>query len=168
MPFGLTNAPATFQHVMNEIFKDYLDDFLLTYLDDLLIYSQTLDEHRKQVKKVLTRLRKYDLFAKPEKCEFEKKVVEYLGFIISEEGVRMDPKKVEAVLEWEEPRNVKEVQSFLGFANFYRRFIKEYSKVVSPLTDLLKKENQKKFPLKEEEKKAFEILKLAFTSAPIL
>jgi hypothetical protein len=81
MPFGLTNAPATFQHVMNEVFKDYLDEFLLTYLDDLLIYSQTLEEHREQVKKVLTRLREYDLFAKPKKCEFKKKSVEYLGLL---------------------------------------------------------------------------------------
>jgi hypothetical protein len=104
MPMGLTNAPATFQHAMNSIFSEYLDRFLLVYLDDLLIYSNDLQEHREQVRKVLKKLRENDFFAKPEKCEFEKHSVEYLGFIIEEGGVKMDRKKVEAILDWKEPR----------------------------------------------------------------
>jgi hypothetical protein len=117
---------------------------------------------------VLRKLRKNDLFAKPEKCEFEKNSVEYLGFIIGEGGVKMDRKKVETILDWEEPRNVHDIQVFLGFANFYRQFIREYSKKAAGLTDLLRKENKKKFPLSERARWSFKELKTAFTTAPIL
>jgi transposase InsO family protein len=168
MPMGLTNAPATFQHVMNDIFKEYLDEFLLVYLDDLLIYSENLAEHRQQVKQVLQKLREHDLFAKPEKCEFEKDQVEYLGFVVSEKGVFMDKGKVKAIEEWEEPKSVHDVQVFLGFANFYRRFILNYSKKAIGLTNLLKKENRKAFPISVEARKSFETLKKAFITAPIL
>ena len=147
MPMGLTNAPATFQHAMNEIFREHLDTFVLVYLDDILIYSKNKEEHRKHVRKVLELLRKNDLFAKPEKCAFGVDTVEYLGFVVSPEGVTMDKGKVQAILEWEEPRNVHDVQVFLGFANFYRRFILNYSKKATALTNLLKKENKKNFPL---------------------
>jgi hypothetical protein len=168
MPMGLTNAPATFQHAMNSIFSEYLDHFLLLYLDDLLIYSDNLEEHREQVKRVLRKLRENDLFAKPEKCEFEKNSVKYLRFIVGEEVVKMDRKKVEAILDWEEPQNVHDVQVFLGFANFYHRFIREYSKKAAGLTDLLRKENKKKFPLSERARRSFEDLKMVFTTASIL
>ena len=109
------------------------------YLDDILIYSKTLEEHRQHVRAVLERLQKAGLYLKPEKCEFHETQVEYLGLIVSTEGIKMDLGKLSAVLDWEEPRNVKDVQSFLGFANFYRRFINNYSRIVGPLTDLTHK-----------------------------
>ena len=104
------------------------------YLDDILIYSDSLDQHRSQVREVLTRLRKVRLFANPKKCKFHTNTIEYLGFIMSLEGLRMDPAKVNTILKWPEPRNVKDIQSFLGFANFYRRFINGYSEMIQPLT----------------------------------
>jgi hypothetical protein len=119
MPFGLTNAPATFQHSMNEIFHDLLDVCVVVYLDDILIYSYDLETHQKQVKDVLQRLRKYDLHARLEKSGFHMDSIEYLGVIISLNGIAMDPEKVKVNLDWPVPTSVKEIQSFLGFANFY-------------------------------------------------
>ena len=123
MPFGLTNAPATFQHFMHDIFRDYLDLFLVVYLDDLLIYTNgTLEEHATHVRLVLERLRKEKLYAKAEKCEFHQTTVEFLGFIISPDGVTMDPKKVDAITNWPTPTCVRDIQSFLGFAKFLSAF----------------------------------------------
>ena len=139
MPFGLTNAPATFQNLMNDIFREFLDDFAIVYLDDILIFSQTLEEHKRHVRLVLERLRANGLFAKPEKCSFYQDEIDYLGYIVSANGIKMDPKKVSAITEWPEPTSVNNIQSFLGFANFYRRFIKDYSRIAAPLTRLLKK-----------------------------
>jgi len=132
MPFGLTNAPATFQHLMNDVLRDFLDDFVVVYLDDILIFSTSLDEHKRHVRRVLERLRDNGLFAKPEKCAFHQREIEYLGYLVSPDGVKMDPKKVSAILDWPEPTNVTQLQAFLGFANFYRRFIHSYSKVAVP------------------------------------
>jgi hypothetical protein len=120
MPFGLTNAPASFQHFINDVLRPYLDVFVTTYLDDILIYSDNLEDHRRHVLKVLEALTKAGLHLKPEKCEFHQWEVKYLGFIISTSGTKMDPAKVATIQEWPEPQNVKDVQSFLGFANFYR------------------------------------------------
>ena len=139
MPFGLTNAPAVFQHMANDIFRDFLDIFLIIYLDDLLIYSKTQGEHDIHVRQVLERLRKYGLYAKLEKCSFDCKQVEFLGYTISSQGVFMDPAKVQTILEWKPPCSVRDVQCFLGFANFYRKFIHNYSSIVLPLTQLTKK-----------------------------
>ena len=166
MPFGLTNAPATFQHFMNDVFKDMTDDFVVVYLDDILIFSDTLEEHWEHVRRVLQRLREYNLHAKPEKSEFFCDTVEYLGFLISPAGVEMDPAKVKAILSWPAPTTVKQVQSFLGFANFYRRFIRDFSKIVRPLTNLTRKAVFYLWSAKCQ--KAFESLKTAFTTAPIL
>ena len=166
MPFGLTNAPATFQYFMNDVFKDMTDDFVVVYIDDILIYSDNLEEHRRHVRKVLQRLREYNLHAKPEKSEFFRQSIEYLGFLISPQGVEMDPAKVDAVLSWPAPTTVKQVQSFLGFANFYRRFIRDFSKIVRPLTNLTRKAVA--FIWSAKCQKAFETLKSAFTTAPIL
>jgi hypothetical protein len=166
MPFRLTNAPATFQHFMNDVFKDMTDDFVVVYLDDILIYSDTLEEHREHVRHILQRLREYNLHAKPEKSEFFCDTVEYLGFLISPHGVEMDPAKVKAILSWPAPTTVKQVQSFLGFANFYRRFIRDFSKIVQPLTNLTRKAIFYLWSAKCQ--KAFESLKTAFTTAPIL
>ena len=166
MPFGLTNAPATFQHFMNDTFRDYLDRFCVIYLDDILIYSNSLAENKTHVKLVLARLRSARLFAKPEKCQFHMTEIEFLGFLISARGISMDPGKVSAITSWPPPRSVHDIQVFIGFANFYRRFISNYSKITSPITSLLKKNIN--FIWSEAAQKAFDYLKLRFTSAPIL
>jgi transposase InsO family protein len=166
MPFGLTNAPATFQNFMNDLLRDYLDEFCSVYLDDILIYSEDLEQHREHVKQILRTLRDNNLFCKPEKCQFEVEEVEYLGFIISPNGIGMDPGKLRAVAEWPTPRNLRDIQSFLGFANFYRRFIQGYSKVVAPLTRLTGKDVP--FDWGQDQESAFKGLKSAFTTAPLL
>jgi hypothetical protein len=166
MPFGLTNAPATFQSFMNDIFRDLLDDFMIIYLDDILIFSDDPAKHTIHVERVLGRLRQYKLFIKAEKCEFDRDRCEFLGFVVSPTGVQMDPGKVSTVLDWPEPTSVKQLQAFLGFTNFYRRFIPEYSRTCSPLTRLLKKGVQ--FSFDHSAKKAFVKLKATFTSAPVL
>ena len=130
MPFGLSNAPAAFQCYMNEIFADMLDVCVIVYLDDILIYSDDMSQHKAHVKEVLQRLRKNGLYASPTKCEWHKDEVEYLGYILTTEGLCMDQKKIQTILDWPEPRKVKDVQSFLGFCNFYRRFIFGYSDIV--------------------------------------
>ncbi|SJL18309.1 uncharacterized protein ARMOST_21895 [Armillaria ostoyae] len=137
MFFGLTNSPATFQWMMNDIFKDLISEGKVTiYLDDILIFTKDLDEHRRIVRRVLQKLRENKLFLKAEKCEFEVLETEYLGVIISEGQVCMDPVKLAGIAEWPTPTKKKELQSFLGFTNFYRKFIKNYSKVVRALTQL--------------------------------
>ena len=127
MPFGLSNAPATFQARINEVLHPFLDVFCTAYIDDVLVYSDSLEEHRIHVKRVLHSLQQAGLQLDIKKCEFEKTEVTYLGMIISDQGVQMDPAKVACIREWHTPRDVKDVQGFLGFANFYRRFIKEFS-----------------------------------------
>jgi RNase H-like domain found in reverse transcriptase/Reverse transcriptase (RNA-dependent DNA polymerase)/Integrase zinc binding domain/Chromo (CHRromatin Organisation MOdifier) domain len=167
MPFGLCNAPGTFQHYMNDVFHDYLDDFLANYLDDLLIYSKTLKEHKRHVRLVLQRLQDAGLYLKPSKCEFHTTSTKFLGYILSTDGISMDPAKVESVLSWPAPKSVLEIQMFLGLANFYRRFIKNFSRLLTPITSLLKKSNSP-FNWTNAADKAFNSLKKAFTSAPIL
>lgn len=166
MPFGLTNAPASFQYLINDVLRDYLDNFVIVYLDDILIFSKTHEEHVTHVKQVLKRLEDNSLWAKAEKCEFFQDSVDFLGYIVSDKGISMDPKKVEAIVDWPVPKNVHDIQVFLGFANFYRRFIKSYSKVTSPLTRLLRKGINFEWTTKEQE--AFDDLKKRFTTAPIL
>ncbi|XP_060096945.1 uncharacterized protein LOC132573472, partial [Heteronotia binoei] len=121
MPFGLTNAPAVFQRFMNDVFRDLLDRFTIIYLDDILIYSRNPAQHAEHVRQVLQRLRAHGLYAKLEKCDFDLRSVEFLGHIVSPQGILMDPKKVEAVLTWQAPQNRKDLQRFLGFANYYRQ-----------------------------------------------
>ena len=134
MFFGLTNSPATFQTMMNEIFEDLISEgVVVVYIDDILIYTQNLEQHRRITRRVLERLREHKLYLKAEKCEFCRTKIEYLGMIISENTVEMDPTKVSGVRDWPTPRNVTEVQSFLGFANFYRRFIKDFARLAVPM-----------------------------------
>lgn len=166
MTFGLTNAPATFQHMMNDIFKDLIGVYVIIYLDDLLIFSEDESQHDEHVREVLKRLRENDLFCKPEKCKFKQTSVEYLGMIISQGKVAMDPAKVQAVLDWPTPKKVKDIQAFLGFANFYRRFIRDFSHIVKPLTTLLKKDVR--WAWTENQQFAFDYLKRMFTTAPVL
>ncbi|KAI0992056.1 hypothetical protein K3495_g16130, partial [Podosphaera aphanis] len=166
LPFGLTNGPATYQRFMNDVLFDYLDDFCTAYLDDILIYSPNNFEHEDHVRKVLQRLRDAGLQADINKCEFNVQRTKYLGFIISIDGIEVDPEKISVVKNWSYPSNVKGVQSFLGFYNFYRRFIKNYGVISRPLTNLTKTNTPFRFD--QECIDAFDALKLALTSAPIL
>ncbi|KAI7411517.1 hypothetical protein KC336_g12012 [Hortaea werneckii] len=166
MPFGLTNAPATFQAYINNVLRKYLDVFVVVYLDDILVYSKTYEDHVQHVRKVLQALKDAHLRVKPGKTEFHKPEVKFLGYIVSREGLKMDSKKIEAITSWPKPTTVKEVQSFLGFANFYRQFIAGYSQVATPLTNLTKKEQA--FEWTQEAKQAFQELKTRFSTEPIL
>ena len=132
MLFGLTNTPTAFQRFMNDMFSNLLDVCIVVYLDDILIYSDNITQHRKHVKEVLKRLQKAGLYAKTEKCEFHSNSIEYLGYVLSPYGLTMSDAKVKTIQEWPEPRKVKDIQSFLGFANFYRCFIFNYSDIVIP------------------------------------
>jgi hypothetical protein len=167
MFFGLTNSPASFQTMMNEILKDLIDNgHVVVYMDDILIFTEDIESHRRITKEILRLLEQNDLFLKPQKCSFEKSEIKYLGLIISADGVKMDPKKVEGVLNWPRPAKVKELQAFLGFANFYRRFVKDFAKIASPLHSLTKKDVEWKWEEKHEA--AFKDLKKRFTTKPIL
>ena len=138
MPFGLTNPPATCQPFVKDILQEFLYVFCVFYLDGILIYSDNLQDHRKQVKAVLEKLRVPGLFVKPEKCEFEATKTTFLSFVISQQGIDMDLEKVSAVLNWEVLKTIQDVQCFLGFANFYKRFIEGYSRICTPIFNLLK------------------------------
>jgi transposase InsO family protein len=166
IPEGLTNAPAAFQHFVNDIFADLLDVYVIVYLDDILVYSDDPSQHTAHVREVLRRLRANGLYANAEKCSFSVDTVEYLGFILSPSGLSMDPAKVQTIQDWPEPRKVKDIQSFLGFANFYRRFIPDYADITIPLTRLTRKDAPWKFS--DECRSAFNALKSAFVSAPVL
>lgn len=167
-PFGLANAPSTFQRYINWSLRDYLDEFCSAYVDDVLIYSDgTLEQHRNHVRQVLARLQEAGLQLDIDKCEFEVQSTKYLGFIIQAgQGISMDPAKVKAIREWEAPKNVKGVQSFLGFANFYRQFIKDYSSIAQPISSLVRKDT--KFDWTDGAETAFVRLKEAFVTAPLL
>ncbi|QRV87182.1 Retrotransposable element Tf2 protein [Ceratobasidium sp. AG-Ba] len=137
MPFGLTNAPAVFQRFMNDIFRDILDIYVIVDLDDILIFSNNREEHVQHVREVLTCLQQHNLFCNPEKCHFAVTTVTYIGLVITPEGISMGKEKVKANMEWPAPLTVKQVQSFLGFANFYCRFIENFSPVACPLHILM-------------------------------
>ena len=166
MPFGLTNAPAAFQRFMNDIFSDLLHVNVIIYLDNILVFSDNPDDHIKHVREVFWRLRLNALYARPDKFFFSKDTVEYLGFILTTDGLTMDPRKIQVIMDWPEPRKVKDVQSFLGFANFYRRFISGYSEIVVLLTHLTCKDIKWNFT--DDAHQSFNALKHAFTSAPVL
>jgi hypothetical protein len=140
LPFGLTNAPATFMHLMHQIFRPFLDSFVLVFLDDILIFSRTAAEHEQHVKQVLELLRKHRLHAKQSKCELFRDRVEFLGHMVDGDGLRMMSDKVRAVREWPVPQSVEEVRSFLGTVGYYRKFIHMFSDVAAPITELLQKE----------------------------
>jgi len=166
MPFGLTGAPATFQHFINDTLREHLDVFCSAYLDDILIYSNDLKTHKEHVAKVLQALEKAGLYLRYDKCEFHVQETKFLGMIVTQQGVKMDPAKVDTVVNWPTPKNVKDVQSYIGFANFYRRFIHGFSNILAPLTNLTKKDIKFQWTLRCQE--SFDNLKAAFTSAPIL
>lgn len=166
MPLGLCNAPAVFQQMMNEIFFDLLDKGVVIYLDDILIYSDNEEEHTRLTLEVLRRLEEHDLFVKPSKCSFKVPKVEFLGLIVSAGGLQMDPGKTDAVKDWPAPRNIPDLQSFLGFCNFYRRFIQDFSKIARPMNYLLQKGI--KWNWGPNQQTAFEQLKAKFETGPVL
>ena len=167
MFFGLCNSPATFQAMMNEIFKDMIDEgWLVIYMDDMLIFSHDTDTHRKRTLRLLQRLQENDLFLKAEKCVFDTDEVEFLGMIIRPDHVAMDPTKLNGIKDWPVPTTVKGVRSFLGFGNFYRRFISHYSDIARPLNDLTRKDQP--WTWTEPQQQAFETLKQKFAESPVL
>jgi len=167
MPFRLVDGPATFQTMMNKILREFLDHGVVVYLDDILIYSDHKEEHIQLVQKVLDRLKQHDLVVLPKKSVFHQEEVEVLGYMVKTSGVTMSHRNVKTVQNWAHPRSVKEVQMFIGFANFYRRLIKEFSKVCKPITETLKG-SPKDFHWGREQEEAFEELKRRFTTAPII
>lgn len=166
MPFGLTNAPVVFQQFVNTVFTDILDVYVIVYMDDVLVYSDTPKEHHEHVREVLQRLHQNKLYANPKKCKWSTETCEYLGYILSPVGLTMANDKVKAIVDWPTPRKVKDIQSFLRFANFYRRFIYNYSNIVMPLTRLTRKDSLWLWSAQCQQ--AFDTLKFTFTHALIL
>eukprot|EP00253_Pinus_taeda_P022101 PITA_22101 len=165
-PFGLTNTPATFMCLMNSIFHPYLDRFVLIFIYDILIYSRTIEEHYEHLRMVLQTLREHQLYAKFSKCDFFKEEIQYLGHVITKDGIAVDPEKIKAIMEWPVPKDVADVRSFMGLAGYYRRFVEGFSKVAFPITSLQKK--GKAFHWTPNCQKSFEQLKHLLTMAPIL
>ncbi|WVZ71366.1 hypothetical protein U9M48_019958 [Paspalum notatum var. saurae] len=166
MSFGLTNAPAFFMYMMNSVFMNELDKFVVVFIDDILIYSKNEKEHEEHLRIVLTWLREHKLYAKFSKCAFWLKEVGFLGHVLSKEGVAVDPSKVEVVLNWKQPETVTGIRSFLGLAGYYRRFVKDFSKIAKPMTSLTKK--NAKFIWSPKCEEGFQELKKLLTTAPML
>jgi len=139
MPFGLTNALTAFMDLINQVFKPYLDQFVVVFIDDIFIYSRTPKDHAHHLRTALEALRKNELYAKLSKCEFWLRKVAFMGHVVFNEGWSVDPQKIEAVSNWPIPKNTIEVRSFLGLAGYYRRFVQNFSKIVTPLLNLTKK-----------------------------
>ncbi|WVZ80632.1 LOW QUALITY PROTEIN: hypothetical protein U9M48_028091 [Paspalum notatum var. saurae] len=166
LSFGLTNAPAYFMNLMNKVFMEYLDKFVVVFIDDILIYSKTEEEHEEHLRLVLQKLRDHKLYAKLSKCEFWLDQVPFLGHIVSKGGIMVDPSKISSVMDWKVPEVVKEVRGFLGLAGYYRRFIESFSGIAKPMTSLLEKGVP--FIWTKERQAAFDELKKRLTTAPVL
>ncbi|CAI7757487.1 unnamed protein product [Closterium sp. NIES-54] len=166
LPFGLTNAPATFMGLMNDIFRPFLDRFVIVFLDDILIFSKSLEEHAQHLRIVLDTLRQHRLFAKLSKCTFARSSIGFLGHVISTKGIAMDPAKVQCLADWPAPRTIAELQSFIGLAKYYRKFIFNFSHICAPLTDLFRQGAVFQWGLPQQT--AFTAIKSALTSAPVL
>jgi hypothetical protein len=166
MSFGLTNAPIYFMYLMNSVFMNELDKFVVVFIDDILIYSKSKAEHAKHLRIALQRLRDHKLYAKFSKCEFWLDSVKFLGHTISKEGISVDPSKVQEVMDWKPPKLVHQIRSFLGLAGYYRRFIPDFSRIAKPMTELLKK--GVKFVWSDECDQAFHTLRKHLSSAPVL
>nr|ABA97250.1 retrotransposon protein, putative, Ty3-gypsy subclass [Oryza sativa Japonica Group] len=166
MSFGLTNAPAFFMNLMNKVFMEFLDKFVVVFIDDILIYSKSEEEHEQHLRLVLEKLKEHQLYAKFIKCDFWLTEVKFLGHVITAQGVAVDPSNVESVTKWTPPKTVSQIRSFLGLAGYYRRFIENFSRIARPMTQLLKKDE--KFKWTAECDKSFEELKKKLVSAPVL
>ena len=168
LPFGLTNAPATFMTMMNDVLRPYLDDFVIVFIDDILIYSKTPEQHDRHVRKVLDLLRANQLYAKKTKCSFFKKHTGFLGYIITDQGTQTDPKKIQAVQDWPTPKTVTDVRRFHGFAAWYRKFVKDFSTLAAPLNDLNSGSGNDIITWTDREQASFDALKTALTTTPVL
>src|SRR5438876_8094895 len=166
MSFWINQRPAFFMYLMNSVFMTELDVCVVVFIDDILVYSKNEEEHAKHLRIVLDRLREHQLYAKLSKCQFWLKEVSFLGHILLEKGVAVDPSKVQEVLDWKSPTLVTEIRSFLGLAGYYRRFIQDFSKIAKPMTKLLQKEA--KFNWTSDCEAAFQQFKALLTTAPIL
>ena len=167
MFFGLTNSPATFQAMMNDLLRDLVvEEKVAVFIDDVMIATETEEGHDEIVEEVLKRLEENDLFVKPEKCVWKVREVGFLGVIIGKDGVRMEKKKVQGVIEWPVLKSVKEVQNFLGLANYYRQFVKDFAIIAKPLHETTRK--GKKWEWGEKQQRAFEELKRRFMTEPVL
>jgi hypothetical protein len=166
MSFGMTNAPAYFMYLMNKVFMQYLDKFVVVFIDDILILSKNKEEHPEHLRLVLQKLREHKLYAKRSKCEFCLKETSFLGLVVSNGGIVIGPSKVQDVLNWKAPTNVSKIRSFLGLAVYYRIFIEGFSKLAKPMTALLEKND--KFVWSDKCQANFEELKRRLTTAPVL
>ena len=166
MPFGLTNAPATFCTLMNQVFYEYLDQFVIVYLDNIIVYSTTLEEHKVHLKLVFDKLRQNQLYVKKEKCAFAQRCINFLGHVVRCGQISIDSDKIKAIQEWKVPTSVSELRSFLGLANYYRRFVERFSRRAAPLTELLKKDHP--WSWSNDCQMAFENLKTTMTRGPVL
>nr|GEV37265.1 putative reverse transcriptase domain-containing protein [Tanacetum cinerariifolium] len=166
MPFGLTNVPAVFMDLMNRVCKPYLDKFVIVFIDDILIYSRNKEDHANHLRIILELLRKEKMYAKFSKCDFWIRIVKFLGHLVDSQGLHVDPVKIEAVKNWASPTTPIEIHQFLGLAGYYRRFIKDFSKIAKSLTILTQKD--KKFVWGKDQQMAFQILKQKLCEAPIL
>ncbi|KAG7599415.1 Reverse transcriptase RNA-dependent DNA polymerase [Arabidopsis suecica] len=166
MPFGLTNAPSTFMRLMNHVLRAFIGIFVVVYFDDILVYSKSLSKHIEHLESVLNVLRKEELYANLKKCTFCTDNLVFLGFVVSADGVKVDEEKVKAIKDWPSPKTVGEVRSFHGLAGFYRRFVKDFSTIAAPLTEVIKKDVGFKWEQPQEE--AFQSLKEKLTNAPVL
>jgi hypothetical protein len=165
MPFGLTNAPATFQSCMNHIFRGQLRKYLLVFFDDILIYNKTWDEHLAHLEKVLDTMKTQSLYAKESKCEFGMREPLYLGHIISGQGVQVHQEKIRAIVDWPTPKNLTELRGFFGLCSYYRQFVKGFSQLGAPLTDLTKKGA---FHWTEDSQQTFNKMKEFMSTCPVL
>jgi len=166
MPFGVTNAPAIFMDYMNRIFRPWLDKFVVVFIDNILIYPKNQEEHAQHLRVVLDVLREHQLYGKLSKCKFWLKEVQFLGHVISAQGIVVDPTKVETVMNWERPQTVSEVRSFLGLAGYYRRFVDGFSKLVSPMKQLTRQDQP--FAWTDSCERCFEEMKIRLTTSLVL
>ncbi|CAA0810389.1 Uncharacterized mitochondrial protein AtMg00860, partial [Striga hermonthica] len=166
LPFGLSNAPAIFMYLMNRVFHPFLDQFVIVFIDDILVYSRDIDQHKEHLRIVLETLRREKLYAKFSKCEFWLNRVAFLGHIVTARGIEVDPSKIKAVSKWDTPRSAADVRSFLGLAGYYKRFIEGFSKIAQPLTNLTKK--AVRFDWSPQCEESFQELKRRLTTTPVL
>ena len=166
MPFGLMNAPATFMDLINRVFRPYLDQFVVVFIDDILVYSKNEEEHEKHLRIVLQTLREKQLYSKLSKCDFWLKEVFFLCHIVFAEGIKVGLAKIEAIMKWTPPQNVTKVRSFVGLVEYYRRFVKGFSVIASALTKMLRKDV--KFEWNDKCQASFEQLKQLLNKSPVL